>query len=346
MNTMRAIIKEDSAPGATLRTRSVPVPGPGEVLMKIKAAAICGTDLHILEWNEWARGAGLAPPFVLGHECSAEVVEAGPGVKTLVAGDYVACDSHVPCGTCYQCLNGQQHICARLKGFGVHMDGCFAEYAVIPEVSAVRIPWSIHPHVGALLEPLGTSVRACIEAEVSGKHVAVIGCGPIGLLAIGAAKALGAASITGVDVNAYRLGLASQMGATRVVDSSREEVPTVLRGESRGAGVDAVIECSGNPGAIVSALQGMRKGGKVALVGLPSCPVSLDLGPMVVFKEATLIGIHGRRMFETWTSMSNLLDRGLLDIEPVITHVMGLDEFDKGCELLRRGEAGKVILVP
>lgn len=343
---MRAVVKETPAPGAVLRDVAMPVCAAGEVLLKVKATAICGTDIHIYDWNPWAAGAGIPLPGVMGHECSAEVVEIGAGVKTLKVGDYVACETHIPCGTCYQCLNGMQHICGNLKLFGIHRNGCFAEYATIPEACAVKIPATIHPHIGAVLEPLGTAVRSCVEVQASGKTVAVIGCGPIGMMAVNAAKAFGATTIIAVDVNEYRLGIAKKMGATHIVNSAAVDPSAALKELTHGVGVDAFIDASGNTGAIVSAFKGLRKGGRVALIGLPSKPIELDLGPLVVFKEATVIGIHGRRMYETWTTMSNLLDRKLIDIDPVITHVIGLEDFAKGFDLLKKGEGAKIIIIP
>lgn len=343
---MRAVVKEDTGKGAVLKDVEMPVPAEGEVLIKVKAAAICGTDQHIYNWNNWAQNNNINIPTILGHECSAEVVEVGPGVKTLKVGDYVACETHIPCGQCYQCKNGQQHICKNLKLFGVHTNGCFAEYSTIPAVCAVKIPESINPNVGAVLEPLGTAVRANEEVQSSGKNIAVIGCGPIGLMAISTAKAFGAANIYAVDINEYRLGIAKELGATEIINSSVVNSAEKLIEFTNGIGVDAFIDASGNTFAILDGFKGLRKGGKVALIGLPSRPIEIDLGSQVIFKEATIIGIHGRRMFETWTTMSNLLDKGLLNIDPVITHVLKLEEFDKGFDICEKGIGGKVILIP
>lgn len=343
---MRAVVKENSNVGAVLKDVEMPVLNEGEVLIKVKAAAICGTDIHIYNWNIWAQNNNINLPTILGHECSAEVVEIGPGVKNLKPGDYVACDTHIPCGECYQCRNGEQHICQNLKLFGVHTNGCFAEYATIPAICAVKIPESIHPNVGAVLEPLGTSVRANVEIQSSGKNVAVIGCGPIGLMAVAAAKAFGAANIYAVDINDYRLEIAKELGATEIINSTKESSADKLKELTNGVGIDAFIDASGSTIAILDGFKALRKGGKVALIGLPSKPLEIDLGSQVVFKEATIVGIHGRRMFETWTVMSNLLDKGLLNIDPVITHVLKLEEFEEGFDISIKGIGGKVILVP
>jgi threonine 3-dehydrogenase len=343
---MRAVVKENAGVGAVLRDVEMPVLEEGEVLIKIKATAICGTDQHIYNWNNWAQNNNIKLPTILGHECSAEVVEVGPGVKTLEVGDYVACETHIPCGQCYQCKNGQQHICQNLKIYGVHTNGCFAEYSKIPAVCAVKIPETISPNVGSVLEPLGTAVRSCVEVQASGKNIAVIGCGPIGLMAVNTAKAFGAANIYAIDINEYRLGIAKELGATEVINSSLVNSADKLKELTNGVGVDAFIDASGSTAAILDGFKGLRKGGMVALIGLPSRPLEIDLGSQVIFKEATIIGIHGRRMFETWTVMSNLLDKGLLNIDPVITHVLKLEEFEKGFDISQKGIGGKVILVP
>lgn len=343
---MRAVVKDAGGKGARLMDIPVPVIGENEVLIKVKAAAICGTDIHIYEWNTWAQNAGISLPTVLGHECSGEVVEVGSQVKNLKVGDYVAAETHIPCGTCYQCKNGMQHICANLSIFGVHTDGCFAEYAKIPEICAVKIPESIPPKVASILEPLGTSVRACEEVKVTGKNVLVVGCGPIGLMTINAAKAFGAANIIAVDVIDYRLELALEVGATVTINSKSVNSVEKILELTHGVGVDAFIDASGNTYAINDAFRSLRKGGHVALIGLPSRPLEIDLGPQVVFKEATVIGIHGRKMFETWTLMSNLLDKELLNIDPILTHEMRLEDFAEGFGILEQGLGGKIILLP
>lgn len=343
---MKAVVKDTGGKGAKL----VDIPKPSieshEVLIKVKAASICGTDVHIYEWNTWAQNAGINLPTVLGHECSGEVVEVGTAVTTLKVGDYVACETHIPCGICYQCKNGQQHICANLKIFGVHTDGCFAEYTKIPAICAVKIPESIPPEVAAIFEPLGTSVRSCEEVQVTGKNLLVVGCGPIGLMAINSAKAFGAAKIIATDVIDYRLNLAKEVGATVTINSKEENQIEKIMALTDGVGVDAFIDASGNTYAINDAFRSLRKGGMAALIGLPSKPIELDLVPQIVFKEATVIGIHGRKMFETWTIMSNLLDSKLLNVDPIITHTMKLEEFAEGFEILEKGLGGKIILLP
>jgi len=343
---MRALVKETD--NTTMRLFDVPrpEPGPGEVLVKVRAAAVCGTDLHIAQWTPWAQRAGIRLPLVMGHEFSGEVVALGPDVKGVRAGDYVAGETHVPCGQCFQCRNGLQHICGNLKLFGIHRDGCFAEYATIPAICAHRIPTTIPPNVAAMLEPLGTSVRAVLEVHPAGETVAVLGCGPIGLFAIAAAKAAGAARVIATDVREERLKLARAVGADLTLDARQVKVADVILQETGGVGVDAIVEASGSVPAIEGAWKYLRKGGKVALIGLPSDPVRVNLGPDVIFKEARIIGIHGREMFATWTRMEHMLERGMLRVDPDITHEMPLERWAEAFRLLEEGQGGKVILTP
>jgi threonine 3-dehydrogenase len=343
---MHAIVKAGEGPGVEWRRVPVPDPGPEEVLVRVAASAVCGTDLHIAQWNAWARNAGIRLPLVMGHEFCGEVVGTGSRVRALKPGAYVAGETHLPCGTCYQCRNGLQHICGNLKLFGIHRDGCFAEYATIPELCAYPVPATIPPRIAAMLEPLGTSLRAVLEMDVSGGSVVVIGCGPIGLFAIASARALGASRIIGLDVREERLGLARKVGCGLMLDPRNTDVTARVLEATDGVGADAMIEASGNAAALESAFRFLRKGGRCALIGLPSVPVRLNLGPDVIFKEATIVGIHGREMFRTWTRMQELLSSGLLNVDPVATHEMPLSEAAEGLALLERGEGGKVILVP
>jgi len=343
---MRAVVKESETSAMRLAEVPRPEPQPGEVLVKVRAAAVCGTDLHIAQWTPWAQRAGIRLPLIMGHEFSGDVVALGPDAAGVRPGDYVAGETHVPCGQCYQCRNGLQHICGNLKLFGIHRDGCFAEYATIPAICAHRIPTTIPPNVAAMLEPLGTSVRAALEVHPAGETVAVLGCGPIGLFAVAAAKAVGAARVIATDVREERLKLAQAVGADLALDARRVNVAESILQETGGVGVDAIIEASGSVPAIESAWKYLRKGGKVALIGLPSDPVRVNLGPDVIFKEARIIGIHGREMFATWTKMEHMLERGLLRVDPVITHEMPLERFAESFELLEAGNGGKVILTP
>jgi threonine 3-dehydrogenase len=343
---MKAIVKAAARPGIALERVPVPEPGPEEVLVRVKATAVCGTDLHIAHWNAWAQRAGIPLPLVMGHEFSGEVAAVGSRVRTLVPGDYVAGETHIPCGECYQCRNGLQHICKNLTLFGIHRDGCFAEYATIPALCAYRVPAAIPPRVAAMLEPLGTSLRAVLEMDVAGGSIVVIGCGPIGLFAVASAKALGVSRIIGLDVREERLVLAKRLGCDITLHPRSPDALERILAATDGVGADAIVEASGSAAALEGAFAYLRKGGRCALIGLPSEPVRLDLGPDVVFKEATIIGIHGREMFRTWTRMLKLLASGLLNVDPVVTHEMPLDDCEKGLALLEAGQGGKVILVP
>ncbi len=346
MVNMKAVLKTAEGPGVTRGSVPVPDPGPEEVQVRVRASAVCGTDLHIAQWNSWARGAGIRLPLVMGHEFCGEVVGIGSRVRALRVGDYVAGETHLPCGACYQCRNGLQHICRNLKLFGIHRDGCFAEYTTIPELCAYRLPPTIPPRVAAMLEPLGTSLRAVLELNVGGSTLAVVGCGPIGLFAVASARAMGASRVIGLDVRDERLVLARRMGCEIALDPRQPDTVDRILTATGGVGVDAIVEASGSAAALGSAFQYLRKGGKCVLIGLPPDPVRLNLGPDVVFKEATIIGIHGREMFRTWTRMLDLLACGLLSVEPVITHEMPLEQAEEALALLEAGKGGKVILVP
>jgi len=343
---MNAIVKVRPGAGVELRRVEIPKCKKNEVLLKVEATAICGTDLHIYDWNSWAAGAGIKLPYVMGHECCGEIVEIGSDVKKLKIGDYVAVETHIPCEECYQCKNGEQHICQNLKLFGVHTNGCFAEYAAVPSQVAIKISRDIKPGIGAMLEPLGVGFRAGLEMGVSSKRVAVIGCGPIGLLAIASIKAMGAAEIYAIDVIEERLQLSKAVGATHSFNSKEIDVVKEIMDITEGVGVDVFIDASGNTYAINQGFKFLRKGGQVGLVGLPSKPIELDLGSDVVFKEATIRGFHGRMMFDTWTKMDNMLSNNLLNVEPVITHTMPLEKFQEAFDLLKQGKGSKIILRP
>lgn len=343
---MKAVVKTRPAQGLEFINMPIPEPGSGEVLVKIKAAALCGTDMHIEEWSLWAQNAGIKLPLIVGHECSGEVVELGAGVDGMAVGDHIAAETHIPCGKCLQCQIGEQHICANLKIFGVHTNGCFAEYAVLPAVCARRIPDSIPFKTGAVLEPLGTAFRTADEAEVQGKPVVVLGCGPIGLFAVGAARMMGASKVIAVDISEFRLAGAKTMGADYVINPGNDNVVEAVLQLTGGYGADAVIEASGSVDAIKHAFKYLRKGGRFGLIGLPTKPIQLELGSDIVFKEAKVFGVHGRKLFETWRCMEEALASGKMDISPVLSHEIPLELYGQGITLARNGQANKVILVP
>lgn len=345
MNYMKALVKT-TPEHAEIQNVPIPGHGPEEVLIRVRSAALCGTDLHILDWNRWAQGAGIKLPFILGHECSGDVVAVGANVRNCKVGDKVVAETHIPCGACYQCLNGEQHICENLKIFGVHTNGCFAEFACVPAVCTRKIPASISYDIGSIMEPLGTAFRAALESNVGGAKVAVLGCGPIGLFAVSSVATLGAALIIATDISPGRLSVAKQMGADIVLNPREDDVLQRVLNSTDGNGVDVIIEASGNAEALKQSFGYLRKGGTIALIGLPGQPVEMDLGHEVVFKEATIIGIHGRRMFGTWTRMEQLLNNDKLNVNQAITHTMALDHWQEGIRLAKSGQASKIIFHP
>ena len=342
---MKALVKQ--TPDHTeIQRVAVPECGPCDVLVRVRSAALCGTDLHILDWNSWAQGAGIRLPFIMGHECCGDVIAIGDNVRGYRVGEKVAAETHIPCGACYQCLNGEQHICKNLKLFGVHTNGCFAEYAAIPAVCARKIPENINHDIGSLMEPIGTGFRAALETNAGGANVAVLGCGPIGLFAVTSVSTLGAAFTIAIDIRPNRLAIAKQIGADKVLNPCVDDIVQQVMDSTDGNGVDAIIETSGSVAAVKQSFGFLRKGGTMAMVGLPGQPIEMELGKDIVFKEAKIIGIHGRKMFETWTKMERLLTAGKLNVNPVITHTMSLDDWEDGISLAKSGQAGKVIFHP
>ncbi|MBI3976683.1 MAG: L-threonine 3-dehydrogenase [Chloroflexi bacterium] len=340
---MRAIVKPAAAPGLELVERPVPQPGPGEVLLHVLAMGICGTDLHIHDWDPWA-AARVRPPLVLGHEFVGDVVATGPGVNHPAVGDRVVPECHLPCRRCVTCLVGQPHLCEQTRIVGVDRDGGFADYAVVPAEHCWPIGAEQPIDVAAIRDPLGNAVHMVTACGVSARTVLVVGCGPIGLMAIAVARACGAGLVLATDPSAYRRALAVRMGATEVLDPAAADVVAAVRART-GVGVDVVLEASGHPAAIRDGFRALRAGGDIALLGTPTRPVELDLAKDVIFKGATVRGITGRRMFETWVQMANLLDASALDVRPLITHRLPMPEFAAGIELLRSGQAGKVVLL-
>ncbi len=343
--TMRAIVK--AAPGPGIEIREVPTPGcgPGELLLRVLRAGVCGTDLHIHEWDRWSAGR-MRPPVTLGHEFVGEIVEVGTGVERWAPGDRVACESHVIDGTCLACRTGNGHVCENTRILGVDIPGGFAEYVAVPAVNAWRIPANVSLEVAAVMEPCGNAVHTAFSGPLSGCNIGITGCGPIGLFAIGVAKAAGAARVIASDVSPYRLELARRMHADLVVDASKESLAERALAVTGGHGLDGVLEMSGSPAAMRDGLAALRNGGRLSLLGLPKEPFELDWNRLVIFKGITVHGIIGRRMYDTWVQLDNLLGSGRLDLTPAITHVMPMERFDDAIALLKGGSAGKVVLVP
>jgi threonine 3-dehydrogenase len=340
---MRALAKMRPGPGAELIERPVPTPGPGEVLLRMEAASICGTDAHLYNWDPWAAEI-LKPPIILGHELAGRVAAIGSGVSRVREGDLVGVESHIVDWTCAQCRAGDMHLCRNLKVIGAHVDGGFAEYAVIPETNAIESN-GLDPAVVALQEPMGNAVHATFVEPIEGRTVAITGCGPIGLCTVGIAKAAGAAMVIATDVEPYRLEIARSMGADMVADAREPDMVQRVLDATGGDGVEVVIEMSGAQAALDSALGMVTRGGRISLLGIFSRPVQMDLSDLVIQKGIRLYGIYGRRIYDTWDRTQALL-RGGLDVSPVLTHRLDLADWERGFDLIASRHAGKVVLLP
>jgi threonine 3-dehydrogenase len=340
---MRALLKTAAAPGAEIREVPIPEPRPEEILVRVEAASVCGTDVHIQRWDPWAADNFGPPPMVFGHEMAGTVVAHGPGAGSIALGSLVAAETHLVDWSCYQCRTGRAHVCQNLRILGVHVPGTFAEYAVIPERNA-WLTEGLTAEVAALQEPMGNAVHAIFVEEVVGLTVAVLGSGPIGLMAIGICRLAGARSIYATDLNEERRELAMRMGADEALDASTDVVGR-LRTLTDGNGVDVVLEMSGAEPALHQGLAAVTNGGRVSLLGTHTRPATLDLSEEIIFKGIRLHGITGRRLFETWYRTTALLEEGL-DLTPIITHRLPLSRFGEAFELVASGRAGKVVLLP
>lgn len=343
--TMTAVLKPAPAPGSTVTQVPIPALGPRDVLIKVRAASICGTDLHIQNWDKWAQGR-IRPPLVFGHEFCGYVAEAGSAVSQVEVGTFVSVEGHIADGTCYQCRIGNAHICENVAIVGVDRPGCFAEYVAIPETNVYPLDPGLSPEVAAIQDPFGNAVHTTLSGEVVALTVAVVGAGPIGCCAVAVARAAGARAVYATDVRPYRLELARRMGADRVIDSTHEDAVAVVKGETGGQGADVVLEMSGHPDGVRQAFKMLRRGGRISLLGIPSQPVTLELAEDIIFKGVTVHGINGRRMWQTWYQAQALLRSGKVDLSPLITHTLPLVEIEKGMALLSDGQAAKIILFP
>ena len=341
---MRAVVKTAPGRGGELREVPKPSPRPGEALVRIKAASICGTDHHIYDWNAWAEGRiGPRIPQTMGHEFCGYVEAVGEGVTRVEAGDYVSAETHIVCHTCTPCRRNQYHACINTKILGVDVDGAFADWIVVPAENLWINPPELPCGVASAQEPLGNAVHTAMAESLAGKRVLVTGVGPIGAFGVGVARALGAATVYASEPNPYRLALAGKMGADELINPA--ETPLIERDRelTGGDGVDAVLEMSGHPQAIRDAISATVPGGHIAQLGLPSDEVTIDLNELI-FRGLRFYGIIGRRMWETWDTMSRLLASGSLDITPVLTHTMELEAWEEGMHLMDEGACGKVVL--
>lgn len=343
-DTMRAVAKTERGRGVRLITTAVPTIGPDSVLVRVKATTICGTDLHMFNWDPWSAGR-VKPPLIIGHELGGVVVALGERVQNARLGDFVSAETHVICNHCLQCRTGQGHVCAHTRILGVDLDGCFAEYVEVPAsnlwANAADLPLEWAP----IQEPLGNAVHTVLSGDVAGRTVAIIGCGPIGILAAGVARACGAAEVFAVDLNAYRLGLAGKMGATRLIKADEEDAIAAVR-SSCPDGVDVICEMSGHPQATRDAFQMIRAGGRFSILGIPSRPMEIDVANDIVMRGITVQGIAGRRMMDTWYQVAQLLNSRQLDLDPMITHRFPLEGIEEAMALMASGNCGKIVLTP
>ncbi|MFH1454536.1 MAG: L-threonine 3-dehydrogenase [Armatimonadota bacterium] len=345
---MKAVVKTKPAAGAELIEVDIPKIKDDEVLVKVQATSICGTDVHIYNWNKWAEGRIKNIPQVLGHEFAGEVVEVGKNVKNIKVGDYISAETHIPCLMCKPCLTGQQHICSNLKILGVDCNGCFAEYAAVPEVVCWKNSKDIPPEFASVQEPLGNAVYTTLVEDVAGKSVVIIGEGPTGLFAAGVARIAGATDIFMVGKHPYRMDIAKKMGADHLLFLDKCDVVKEVMDKTDGIGADVVLEMAGSQQAIEDGFKMVRKGGRFSAFGLPGEPLKIDYSNGIVFKGVTVYGINGRLMYDTWFRVRNLLKSKRLDISPVVTHKLPLSEFKKGFDLMttRPKVCGKVVLIP
>jgi threonine 3-dehydrogenase len=338
---MKALIKKKQERGIWMDEVSVPEIGPNDLLVKINKTAICGTDLHIYEWDHWAQQT-IPVPMVVGHEFVGAIARVGSAVTGYKEGERISGEGHITCGHCRNCRAGRRHLCRNTSGIGVNRQGCFAEYLCLPASNAFRVPSAIPDDIASIFDPFGNATHTAISFDLVGEDVLITGAGPIGVLAVAIAKHVGARYIVITDVNDYRLDLARKMGATRVVNPKKETLRDVMHELGMTEGFDVGMEMSGNPHAFKSLLDVMNNGGRVAILGIFSDEVSIDWR-QVIFKGLVLKGIYGREMFETWYKMSSMLQSGL-DISGVITHRFPINEFEKGFSIMEKGLCGKVVL--
>jgi len=342
---MKALRKMQAAKGLQMDTVAVPLIGPTDVLVRVKTASICGTDLHIYGWDRWSQGR-IKPPVTLGHEFCGTVERVGDEVRAVKPGDFVSAEMHVNCGHCHQCRLGEAHICQNLRIIGIDQDGAFAEFVKIPASNIWKLDAAIPEHYGAILDPLGNAVHTVLAGPIAGQTVLVTGCGPIGLMSIAVAKACGSSTVFATETNEKRRTMARKMGADVVLNPATEDAVGKILAETSGTGVDALLEMSGNPTAIRQGFKALRAGGRASLLGIPTESVPLDLVNDVIFKGATVQGIYGRRMYETWVQMTALLQAGRLNLEPLFGERASLDKFENAFTLLQSGLAGKILLYP
>ncbi|MCB1842811.1 MAG: L-threonine 3-dehydrogenase [Halioglobus sp.] len=338
---MKALVKAKAERGIWMQDIAKPEPGHNDVLIRVRRTAICGTDIHIFQWDDWARKT-IPVPLAVGHEFCGEIVECGSEVVGFELGDRVSAEGHITCGVCRNCRAGRRHLCMNTVGVGVNRAGAFAEYIAVPAFNVFKLPDAIDDEMASILDPLGNATHTALSFDLVGEDVLITGAGPIGVMAVAIARFAGARHIVITDINDYRLSLAEKLGASRTLNVSRDSVDDAMKDLGMSEGFDIGMEMSGNALAFADMLRTMHHGGKVALLGIPSAPIAIDWN-QVIFKGLILKGIYGREMFETWYKMSSMLQSGL-KIAPVITHRFAADDFQQAFELMESGQSGKVIL--
>jgi threonine 3-dehydrogenase len=338
---MRALVKKLREPGIWMEDVPVPSIGPNDLLIKVRRAAICGTDIHIFNWDEWSRKT-IPVPMTIGHEFTGEVAEVGSAVEGFEVGERVSAEGHLTCGHCRNCRAGKRHLCRNTVGIGVHRPGCFAEYVAVPSGNAFRVPEEIPDEIASFFDPLGNAVHTALSFDLVGEDVLITGAGPIGVMAAAIAKHVGARHVVVTDVNDYRLQLARKLRATRAINIRSTSIQETMKELGMTEGFDVGMEMSGNGEALKGMLTAMNHGGRVAILGIPPGEVSVDFSE-VIFKGLELKGIYGREMFETWYKMSAMLQSGL-DVSAVLTHRLKASEYATAFEVMRSGQSGKVVL--
>ncbi len=341
MGTMKALVKARPEPGVWLEEVPIPDHGIDDVLIRIERTGICGTDLHIYEWDHWAKKT-VPVPLVIGHEFVGSIVEIGDNVKDFQPGDIVSGEGHVVCGHCRNCLAGRRHLCKDTQGIGVNRPGAFAEFIVLPKTNVWYHDQSIDRDIQAIFDPFGNAVHTTLSFPVLGEDVLITGAGPIGIMAAAVARHAGARFVVVTDVNPYRLELAREMGATRTVDVREESIAEALTALGMKEGFDVGLEMSGQPAALEDMIANMCHGGRIAMLGIPAEQMAIDWNT-VVFNMLTIKGIYGREMYETWYHMTVMLQSGL-DIGGVITDRLNWKDFEQGFETMKSGQCGKVVL--
>lgn len=338
---MKALVKTKREPGIWMQDVPVPTCGVDEVLIKIHQTAICGTDIHIYSWDDWAQ-ATIPVPMTIGHEFYGEITEIGSAVRGLQVGQRVSGEGHITCGSCRNCRGGRQHLCGKTIGVGVNRNGCFAEYLSMPAVNVIVLPDNISADQAAILDPLGNAMHCALSFNLAGEDVLITGAGPIGIMAVALARHLGARNIVITDINDYRLDMARKMGATRAVNVKYQSVKDVMEELEMEEGFAVGMEMSGNPMALNSLLTAMSHGGQVAMLGIPPQEIPMNWN-QVIFKGLIIKGIYGREMYATWLKMIAMLQSGL-NISPIITHHFPVDSYQDAFQIMASGQSGKVIL--